>query len=246
MAQGKKVKWYVYVLTNPSFREDWVKIWKSSRPVDVRSKELDNTAVPLPFEIYATIQSSKYEFIEQHMHDVFWRYAEKRIRKWREFFNVRPEVVYKEFLTQAKIAWDGKVLWPDYYQKGKVVKITNSTTKSSKEKPPKLPEWASSSKEYHFRHTNAVPKARLIVKNWEYIVKKWSTVCPVVSDKSDTAKRSREKWKDYIKDNKTTKDISFESPSWAWKFVYWNSTNWKWSWIDDDWNTLSENIINWI
>ena len=33
---------YVYILTNPSFREDWVKIGKSSRPVDVRSKELDN------------------------------------------------------------------------------------------------------------------------------------------------------------------------------------------------------------
>ena len=24
----------VYILTNPSFREDWVKIGKSSRPVD--------------------------------------------------------------------------------------------------------------------------------------------------------------------------------------------------------------------
>ena len=44
---------YVYILTNPSFREDWVKIGKSSRPVDVRSKELDNTAVPLPFEQHA-------------------------------------------------------------------------------------------------------------------------------------------------------------------------------------------------
>ena len=44
-------KGYVYILTNPSFREDWVKIGKSSRPVDVRSKEHDNTAAPLPFEI---------------------------------------------------------------------------------------------------------------------------------------------------------------------------------------------------
>lgn len=40
---------YVYILTNPSFKEDWVKIEKSARPVDVRSKELDNTAVPLPY-----------------------------------------------------------------------------------------------------------------------------------------------------------------------------------------------------
>ena len=28
---------YVYILTNPSSRKDWVKIGKSSRPVDVRS-----------------------------------------------------------------------------------------------------------------------------------------------------------------------------------------------------------------
>lgn len=42
---------YVYILTNPSFKEDWVKIGKSARPVDIRSKELDNTAVPLPFDM---------------------------------------------------------------------------------------------------------------------------------------------------------------------------------------------------
>ena len=42
---------YVYILTNPSFKEDWIKIGKSSRPVNLRSKELDNTAVPLPFKI---------------------------------------------------------------------------------------------------------------------------------------------------------------------------------------------------
>ena len=46
-----KAPGYVYLLTNPCFREDWVKIGKSSRPVDVRSKGLDNTAVPIPFEI---------------------------------------------------------------------------------------------------------------------------------------------------------------------------------------------------
>ena len=28
---------YVYILTNPSFREDWVKIGKSSRPEDHRN-----------------------------------------------------------------------------------------------------------------------------------------------------------------------------------------------------------------
>lgn len=47
---------YVYILTNPSFREDWVKIGKSSRPVDVRSKELDNTAVSLSAELGYNIE----------------------------------------------------------------------------------------------------------------------------------------------------------------------------------------------
>ena len=59
---------YVYILTNPSFREDWVKIGKSARPVNVRSKELDNTAVPLPFEIFATIRTVKYNEVEKLVH----------------------------------------------------------------------------------------------------------------------------------------------------------------------------------
>ena len=59
---------YVYILTNPSFREDWVKIGKSTRPVDIRSKELDNTAVPLPFEIFATMKTSKFNEVERLVH----------------------------------------------------------------------------------------------------------------------------------------------------------------------------------
>ena len=32
-AMSNKEPGYVYILTNPSFREDWVKIGKSARPV---------------------------------------------------------------------------------------------------------------------------------------------------------------------------------------------------------------------
>ena len=51
---------YVYILTNPSFKEDWVKIGMCSTPVEQRVKQLDSTGVPLPFEIYATMHTSKY------------------------------------------------------------------------------------------------------------------------------------------------------------------------------------------
>lgn len=83
---------YVYILTNPSFREDWVKIGKSSRPVDVRSKELDNTAVPLPFEIYATLKTTKYAKVERQIHKQIDRLTDLRIRQNREFFNIAPSV----------------------------------------------------------------------------------------------------------------------------------------------------------
>ncbi len=81
---------YVYILTNPSFKEDWVKIGKSSRPIDIRSKELDNTAVPLPFEIYATLKTIKYEQVEKLIHKTIDRLTDLRIRQNREFFNVSP------------------------------------------------------------------------------------------------------------------------------------------------------------
>lgn len=83
---------FVYILTNPSFREDWVKIGKSSRPVDVRSKELDNTAVPLPFEIYATLKTTKYAKVEKQIHKQIDRLTDLRIRQNREFFNIAPSV----------------------------------------------------------------------------------------------------------------------------------------------------------
>lgn len=82
---------YVYILTNPSFKDDWVKIGKSSRPVNIRSKELDNTAVPLPFEIYATLKTVKYEQVERLIHKTIDRLTDLRIRQNREFFNIAPE-----------------------------------------------------------------------------------------------------------------------------------------------------------
>lgn len=89
---AEKEAGYVYILTNPSFKEDWVKIGKSSRPVDVRSKELDNTAVPLPFEIFATMKTVKYNEVERLVHKTIDRLTDLRIRQNREFFNVAPQV----------------------------------------------------------------------------------------------------------------------------------------------------------
>ena len=100
---------YVYILTNPSFREDWVKIGKSSRPVDVRSKELDNTAVPLPFEIFATMKTKKYNEAEKLVHRYIERFTDLRIRNNREFFNVKPEEALEIFYEVATLLDDAEI-----------------------------------------------------------------------------------------------------------------------------------------
>lgn len=93
---------YVYILTNPSFRKDWVKIGMTERPVNIRSKELDNTAVPLPFEIYATLKTSDRFKIENLLHGAIDSIdPNRRIRKNREFFNISPEAALKLLINFA-------------------------------------------------------------------------------------------------------------------------------------------------
>lgn len=101
---------YVYILTNPSFKDNWVKIGKSSRPVDVRSKELDNTAVPLPFEIYAVMETEKYNEAERQIHNLIDLVnPSMRIRKGREFFNVTPETALRIFRQCALTIDDAEI-----------------------------------------------------------------------------------------------------------------------------------------
>ena len=101
---------YVYILTNPSFRDDWVKIGKSSRPVNLRSKELDNTAVPLPFEIYAVMKTEKYDEAEKQIHHLIDIVnPDMRIRKGREFFNVTPEKALSIFQECARTLDDAEI-----------------------------------------------------------------------------------------------------------------------------------------
>ena len=125
---------YVYILTNPSFREDWVKIGKSSRPVDVRSKELDNTAVPLPFEIFATLKTVKYDIVEKKIHKAIDRLTDLRIRQNREFFNIKPELALEIFKDEAMILDDAEIV---LYENN--VPIVTSPDKSEQTKSLKAP-----------------------------------------------------------------------------------------------------------
>lgn len=140
---SNNIQGYVYILTNPSFREDWVKIGKSSRPVDVRSKELDNTAVPLPFEIYATLKTSKYDKVEKQIHKQIDRLTDLRIRQNREFFNIAPSVALDimrdiaDLLEDAELAIyvDNKPVISSSKDEDKKINAANDSKKRKMMKP---------------------------------------------------------------------------------------------------------------
>lgn len=135
---------YVYILTNPSFREDWVKIGKSARPVDVRSKELDNTAVPLPFEIYATLKTTKYAKVEKQIHKQIDRLTDLRIRQNREFFNIAPSVALDimrdiaDLLDDAELSVyvDGKPIISKNKEEDKKIEAEYKEKQRKAQKPP--------------------------------------------------------------------------------------------------------------
>ena len=99
---------YVYILTNPSFREDWVKIGMTQN-MEERLRTLDTTALPLPFKKYATLKTVKYQVAEKHVHHYIETFTNLRIRDKREFFNVKPEQALKIFCEVAELLDDAVV-----------------------------------------------------------------------------------------------------------------------------------------
>ena len=177
---------YVYILTNPSFKDDWVKIGKSSRPVNVRSKELDNTAVPLPFEIFATLKTTKYSEAEMTIHNNIDLLTNLRIRRNREFFNVPPKKALEILKKTAALLDDAEIT---EYKDNKPITPAKNTghthTKSDSKttlhkntrKEDRLPEPAKEVAERHRLDEKIDMTGRHIAsysyKNEEYPVQNW-------------------------------------------------------------------------
>ncbi len=99
---------YVYILTNPSFRKDWVKIGMTQN-MEERLRTLDTTSLPLPFKKYATLKTVKYQIAEKHVHHYIERFTNLRIRANREFFNVTPEEALSIFCEVAELLDDAEI-----------------------------------------------------------------------------------------------------------------------------------------
>ena len=211
-------KGYIYILTNPSFREDWIKIGVSSRPVDIRSKELDNTAVPLPFEIYASIKTTGYKKIEKIFHKFLTELANVRIRKNREFFNIRPEKAMEYLEEFAKMFEDSVVIYKP-----------NNISKSNK-------KYRINTKEFFYlKNKNTNAKMQVINGN-RYVVIAGSVINSNICHSANKINRLRNKYKHYLAPDNVTliKNIEFSSPSAAAGFVCGASVNGKTHWQTED------------
>ena len=228
-------KGYVYILTNPSFREDWVKIGRSTRKVDVRSKELDNTAVPLPFEIYATVQTTKFKEIEAKLHKILTDLAKLRIRKNREFFNIRPEEAFSYLKDLAELTDDAIINSP-------VDELENERD-IEKHKTYKGQYTVSFNGPYYMK--TGLADAKMEIRDNKYVVLEGSKIDPNLYSDGDFIKEKRKERKEYLdKDGVTIiQDIVFNSPSFSASFVRGGASNGKYYWRTEDDRPLDDFIV---
>lgn len=86
---------YVYILTNPCFKEHLIKIGMTKREADIRAKELYryNTALPHPFKVFAIFKTKKYKEVERFIHKTLDNITDSRVNQNREFFDIDPYII---------------------------------------------------------------------------------------------------------------------------------------------------------
>lgn len=107
---------FVYILKNPSFGDEWVKIGKTNQDdIMTRVNQLNGSeATPFGFRIYATYEVDDATIIEREIHKLFDEiHYELRAReivyghlRTKEFFNVTPEKAYNIFKSIAIMRGD--------------------------------------------------------------------------------------------------------------------------------------------
>ena len=96
---------YIYILTNEAFhKSNWVKIGYTEN-LDQRLKNLYNTSVPTPFEVYATYEVPMSAGIaDKSLHRIIQKLNPAlRLSDNREFFEIEPWDAYDILEAMAQI-----------------------------------------------------------------------------------------------------------------------------------------------
>ncbi|MBD5391695.1 GIY-YIG nuclease family protein [bacterium] len=99
----------IYILTNPMYRDDVIKIGKTTN-LEKRLKDLGReTGTPCPFECYTAYEMDNYEAVEKLMHTIYREldmHTDKEHKK-KEFFQV-PAPKADSVLSQIAQILKGK------------------------------------------------------------------------------------------------------------------------------------------
>lgn len=107
---------FIYILKNPSFGDEWVKIGRTNQDdIMIRVNQLNSSeATPFGFRIYATYEVDDEIMMEREIHNLIDEiHYELRAReiiyghsRTKEFFNVTPEKAYNIFKSIAIMRGD--------------------------------------------------------------------------------------------------------------------------------------------
>ena len=74
-----------------------------------RLHDLDTTGIPMPFEPYFTVKTTKYKILEKVIHRELDKLTDTRARKEREFFKIDPELARDLLLNISKLIDDAEI-----------------------------------------------------------------------------------------------------------------------------------------
>ena len=228
-------KAFIYVLTNQTFNgHNWVKIGYAA-DVERRRKELSTTALPYPYEIYATYEIPVTSGIaDKVLHKLITQLNPAlRLAKNREFFEMSPEAAYDLLHALAVIHnCEEKLV---RYKHGKPLV---STVPSPAAPSPSAPAAASALpllKDCHDAFHIDLPcgRAEMTADSGSFVIKAGSVIRLRFEDLNPMRKRHDEDLKNHILHKNgdyaiLTIDKSFTSPSAAGQYVTARSTDgWK-------------------
>lgn len=103
-------KGFVYILTNPSYKDN--AIIKIGYTINLKNRlaQLDRTGVPTPFEPYMTVETEKYKLLERVIHHELDKLTDFRTRDNREFFEIDPIDAADLLKNLAKLLDDAEII----------------------------------------------------------------------------------------------------------------------------------------
>ena len=121
MISGKKEE-YVYVMSNPSFADDTLKVgWTRDHP-NIRANDLHTSGLPTPFRVECVIVTNEGSKLEKRIHKHIQQY---RLNSNREFFKILKDILMEILTNELNLKLTSIAEIIMHHKKHKMNKIIN-------------------------------------------------------------------------------------------------------------------------